>query len=162
MRAYVKKIPIGPGKSIRSTIWQGNRISNNDATLIIMRLPPYRSVRGNEAKEVDARERPGVFPVSRNCCRRAILRWNLVKYFQETFLITVIVSLLRTNYRFAISNEPDFAIEWSTRYISILLIFFISHVDYSKLIFSNNKIKLSTPIRKYVTVAVVLRICIFS
>ena len=34
-----------PGtESIRRAIWQGNRISNNDATLIIMRLPPYSSI----------------------------------------------------------------------------------------------------------------------
>lgn len=82
---HVKKIPIGPGKSIRSTIWQGNRISNNDATLIIMRLPPYRSASARErwdgwegGKEEGrhegrtgmVRERPRVFLVDRNCYRR--------------------------------------------------------------------------------------------
>lgn len=91
---YVKKIPIGPGKSIRSTIWQGNRISNNDATLIIMRLPPYRSATGPGVKEENgcwATNAQGAFLASRNCCRRDS-SWELVKYFQETSSTTTIIS----------------------------------------------------------------------
>lgn len=61
---YVKKIRIGAGKSIRSTIWQGNRISNNDATLIIMRLPPYSDRFGNrrERGQGEENERSKVSP----------------------------------------------------------------------------------------------------
>lgn len=71
------------------------------------------------AKEANARERPRVFPVSRNCYRRAILRWKLVKYFQRDFSDYhrfVIVSLLRTNYRFAVSNGSGFTIEWAIHF----------------------------------------------
>ena len=46
LRATAKKIQCSMPRteSIRRAIWQGNRISNNDATLIIMRLPPYSSI----------------------------------------------------------------------------------------------------------------------